>query len=72
MNNHSHNDVCEALRRDVDSFLSETGMGEVYFGKRACGNSRLVERLRDGRRVWPETIDRVRSFMDERLSGGLE
>ena len=38
-------------------------MGETYFGKKSAGNSELVARLRDGRRVWPETEIKVRSFI---------
>ncbi len=53
---------------EVEAFLSETGMGASYFGKRSTGNSELVSRLRDGKRVWPETEARVRSFIKERNS----
>lgn len=51
------------LLQDIDAFLSETGMGESYFGKKATGNSELVSRLRAGGRIWPETEIRVRSFI---------
>ncbi len=51
------------LLLEVDRFLSKTGMGESYFGKVSSGNSELVKRLRDGRRVWPETAEKVRAFM---------
>lgn len=51
------------LLEEIDTFLSETGMGESYFGKRATGNSELVSRLRNGRRVWPETEEKVRTFI---------
>lgn len=51
------------LLQEIEAFLSETGMGESYFGKKAAGNSELVARLRDGRRVWPETEAKVRSFI---------
>lgn len=55
------------LLSDIDTFLSETGMGESYFGKKSVGNSELVPRLRKGGRVWPDTEERVRRFMaDER------
>ncbi len=47
----------------IDSFLSETGMSPSYFGKRATGNSEVVARLRAGRRVWPETEQKVRAFI---------
>jgi len=51
------------LVADIDAFLRESGMGESYFGKRACGNSEVVKRLRDGGRVWPETEEKIRTFM---------
>lgn len=51
------------LLQDIEAFLSETGIGESYFGKKAAGNSELVARLREGRRVWPETESKVRSFL---------
>jgi hypothetical protein len=54
------------LLDEIEAFLSETGMGESYFGKRATGNSELVFRLRDGKRVWPETAAKVRCFIKRR------
>jgi len=56
------------LLSDIRSFLDETGMGPSYFGKVACGNSELVERLEGGRRIWPDTEEKVRAFMAERLA----
>lgn len=51
------------LLAEIEAFLSETGMGETYFGKRSVGNSEVVSRLRDGKRVWPDTETRIRSFI---------
>lgn len=51
------------LLSEIEAFLAETGMGPSYFGKQAIGNSEVVTRLRDGRRVWPETSNRLRAFM---------
>lgn len=56
------------LLADIEAFLSQTGMGESYFGKRAIGNSEVVKRLRDGGRVWPETEEGLRKFMRKTLS----
>lgn len=47
----------------IEAFIAETGMGESYFGKKSVGNSELVARLREGRRVWPETAASIRSFI---------
>ena len=57
MSKHQH------ILPEIESFLSETGMGESYFGKKAVGNSELVDRLRNGRRIWPDTEERVRDFI---------
>lgn len=51
------------LLPSIDKFLAVEKIGEHRFGILAAGNGRLVERLRAGGRVWPETEDRVRSFM---------
>lgn len=51
------------LLSDIDAFLSETGMGEYRFGLLAVRNGRLLERLRAGRRIWPETEAEIRAFM---------
>jgi hypothetical protein len=55
------------LLDEIRLFLAQTGMGPSYFGKASCGNSELVERLESGRRVWPETAEKVRAFMAERI-----
>lgn len=57
-----------ALLKEIDDFLRETRMGASYFGKVAAGNSELVSRLRGGRRVWPETEEKVLAFIAERRS----
>lgn len=56
----------DKLITEIDDFLSLTGMGESYLGKAACGNSEVVKRLRAGRRVWPETAQKLRGFMRAR------
>lgn len=54
------------LLAEIDAFLTEFGMSDFRFGLLACRNGRLVERLRQGRRVWPETEAQIRAFMIER------
>jgi hypothetical protein len=51
---------------EIDAFLAESRIGEHRFGYLAAKNGRLVERLRSGGRVWPETEERVRAFMEQR------
>lgn len=51
---------------EIRAFLNETDMGPSYFGKAACGNSELVERLEAGKTVTLVTAERVREFMAAR------
>ena len=56
----------EPLISKVEAFLSETGMSPSYFGQRAVGNTRLVDRLRSSGRVWPDTEGKILAFMEAR------
>lgn len=51
------------LLSDIDDFRRAHRMGEHKFGLLAVKNGRLVERLRNGGRVWPDTEAKVRAFM---------
>ncbi len=53
----------EILLRDVEAFLVAHTMAPTRFGVEALGDRHFVKQLRKGRRVWPETADRVRQFM---------
>lgn len=55
----------EHLLSEIEEFLRETGISEYRFGFLAVRNGRLVERLRAGRRIWPETEAEVREFISE-------
>ena len=66
------NDLQKKLLREIESFLSQTGMGASYFGKAAVGNSEVVHRLRKGGRVWPETAEKARKFISERTKASKE
>ena len=51
------------LLTEIEKFMSEANLGPHRFGLLAAKNGRLVERLREGGRVWPETEKQVRDFM---------
>lgn len=55
--------MTDDLLADIRRFLAETEMGKSYFGKIACGNSELVDRLENGRTITIATADKVRDFM---------
>lgn len=54
-----HNIVAE-----IERFCSASGIAETTFGRLAVNDGKLVQRLRTGGRMWPETEERIRSFMD--------
>ncbi|TGE95971.1 hypothetical protein C9417_17835 [Rhizobium sp. SEMIA 4088] len=56
-------DMCTPILKEIDAFMAETGIGGFRFGMLAIRNGRLVERLRSGGRIWPETEERIRKFM---------
>jgi hypothetical protein len=52
------------LLRDVEAFIETHEIAESRFGVEALEDKNFIRDLRNGRRVWPETEARVRSFMD--------
>lgn len=55
--------MSDKLLTEIDEFLAEAEIGEHRFGILASSNGRLVERLRSGGRIWPETEAKVRAFI---------
>ena len=50
---------------EVEAFLAETGLSEHRVGFLLARNGKLVERLRAGRRIWPETEQMIREGIEE-------
>ena len=48
---------------EIDSFLKAHKMAESYFGRKAANDWKPVRQLRAGRRLWPDTEARIRTFM---------
>ena len=53
----------QSIISEVEAFLAKTRMKETTFGKKAVNDGKAVRRLRSGKRMWPETIDKLREFM---------
>ena len=51
------------FRREVEAFLSETGIGERRFGSKAAGDPSFVTRLRSGASPRLSTVERVQARM---------
>lgn len=55
----------DPLLTEVESYLAASGMSPTAFGDASLKDRHFVRQLRAGRRVWPETADKVRAFMRE-------
>jgi hypothetical protein len=53
----------ESLQSEIASFMEAHGLSATKFGLLALNDRHLVKQLRKGRRMWPETADKVRQFM---------
>lgn len=51
------------LLDQIKEFCGRNQMAESTFGKKAVNDGKFVERLKNGRRCWPETEQKVRDFM---------
>jgi hypothetical protein len=53
-----------ALLSDIEAFIAAHKMAPTAFGDAALSDRHFVRQLREGRRVWPETEAKVRTFME--------
>lgn len=59
----NHMTRSEKLKSEIDIFLGLTGMKPTNFGKAALNDPAFYGKLRNGRRLFSETEDRVRQYM---------
>jgi hypothetical protein len=53
------------LLREVEKFLNRSQTPPTRFGRQAVGDPRFVFDLRKGREPRPQTVERVRTFLQE-------
>lgn len=51
----------QSLLSDIERFMSETGLSPHRTGILLARNGKLVDRLRAGGRIWPETEVAIRA-----------
>lgn len=51
------------LPETIEAFLTLHDMAPVTFGRLAAKDPHFVRDIRGGRRVWPETDAKIRTFM---------
>lgn len=52
------------LRTEISAFCERHCMAKTRFGLMALNDKAFVGQLENGRRIWPETEDKVRAFME--------
>jgi len=48
---------------EIEAYLALQAMEPTAFGRAAMHDPNFVRDLRRGRRLWPETVERVRTFL---------
>ena len=54
------------LLREIEKFLRQREVAPTRFGREALGDPRFVFDLRNGRDPRPDTVRRVRAFLERR------
>lgn len=56
----------------IETFCAKHDMAETTFGRKAVNDGKFVGRIRDGGRMWPETIERVEAFISGHVAAATE
>jgi hypothetical protein len=51
------------LVAEIEAFMALSDMTETSFGRRAMGDPHFVRDVRGKRRLWPQTVAKVREFI---------
>lgn len=60
-----HTSLTEQLRAEMEAAAATLGIEPSTLGQRAGQGGHFYARLKDGRRVWPETVAKVRAKISE-------
>ena len=53
----------DQLLGQISDYCRHAGMAESTFGRRAVNDGKLVHRLREGKRITLDTLDRIQAFI---------
>lgn len=56
------------ILNEIERFQAVTGLSDHRVGIILANNGRLIERLRQKKRVWPETVDKIRTALQVETS----
>lgn len=60
----------DALLTQISGYCRHAGMAESTFGRRAVNDGKLVHRLREGKRITIDTLERIQAFVAQESGGG--
>ena len=55
----------ERLVSEIETYARRAGISPSTVGERAGQGGRFYKRLKEGRRAWPDTIEKVRRYMED-------
>ena len=55
----------------IADFCRQAGMAESTFGRRAVNDGKLVARLREGKRITIDTLERIQAFIAQSMPEGV-
>src|SRR5580700_5255241 len=61
----------DQILAQISEFCRNADMAESTFGRRAVNDGKLVARLREGKRITIDTLERIQAYMSAALPGGM-
>ena len=61
----------DQILSQISEFCRQADMAESTFGRRAVNDGKLVHRLREGKRITIDTLDRIQAYIAASMPGGL-
>lgn len=61
----------DEILRHISEFCRKVDMAESTFGRRAVNDGKLVHRLREGKRITIDTLERIQAYMAAAMPGGV-
>src|SRR6201746_389300 len=61
----------DQILSQIAEYCRQVDMAEAPFGRRAVNDGKLVHRLREGKRITIDTLDRIQAFIAASMPGGM-
>src|SRR5436309_14258566 len=61
----------DQILSQISEFCRQADIAESTFGRRAVNDGKLVHRLREGKRITIDTLDRIHAYIGVAIPGGV-